>query len=322
MLAVKIAIAVVVIVAFIGLLKRRKPGPTELLPNRRFGIGPPLSAEGVVAELRQAGLVDIADRVQESMLPCFFLVDASSDNPGPCRSQIGGLPDLPDPAVWPRHQGKSLSFVAQINLAELPDDAPATDLSKTGMFYFFYDCEKSAWGYDPKDKGSWRVLYAEHPPEGPPELTFPDDIPEHARYARTVVEIVSGRSIPDTFDVPPGSDLSVEQKGLIDDLLARHVYARSPVHQLLGHPITIQGDMHLECQFASHGLPCGPGVHDDPRAKELESGALDWQLLLQIDSDDAAGMMWVDLGTLYFWIRSEDLRERNFEGVWMILQCS
>ncbi|MDP3853118.1 DUF1963 domain-containing protein, partial [Phenylobacterium sp.] len=47
----------------------------------------------------------------------------------------------------------------------------------------------------------------------------------------------------------------------------------------------------------------------------------DWRLLLQLDTDDEAGMMWGDVGSLYFWIRERDARIGDFSKVWMILQC-
>jgi uncharacterized protein YwqG len=94
-------------------------------------------------------------------------------------------------------------------------------------------------------------------------------------------------------------------------------------HHLLGHPETIQGDMQLECQLASHGLYCGDssGYEDSLRA-HLEEGAKDWRLLLQVDSDDDVGMMWGDVGRIYYWIREVDLRAGNFGNVWFVLQCS
>ncbi len=95
------------------------------------------------------------------------------------------------------------------------------------------------------------------------------------------------------------------------------------MHQLLGHPAPIQNEMRLECQLVSHGLYCGDARGGrDPRAKELAPGAADWRLLLQVDTDDDAGMMWGDCGRLYFWIREDDLRDCAFENAWMILQCS
>ena len=47
----------------------------------------------------------------------------------------------------------------------------------------------------------------------------------------------------------------------------------------------------------------------------------DWRLLLQIDSDENCEMMWGDVGRIYFWIKTEDLKNRDFEKVWLILQC-
>jgi uncharacterized protein YwqG len=93
-------------------------------------------------------------------------------------------------------------------------------------------------------------------------------------------------------------------------------------HKLLGHADPIQGEMELECELVTHGIHCGdPKGYADPRAKELEKNAHEWWLLLQVDSDDRASMMWADLGRVYFWIREEDLRERRFERAWAILQC-
>jgi uncharacterized protein YwqG len=53
----------------------------------------------------------------------------------------------------------------------------------------------------------------------------------------------------------------------------------------------------------------------------LQPGAIDWEMLLQIDSDDNAKMMWGDVGRIFYWIPRNDLRARNFEATWMILQC-
>lgn len=57
-------------------------------------------------------------------------------------------------------------------------------------------------------------------------------------------------------------------------------------------------------------------------AKTLESNADDWILLLQIDSDESIDLMWGDVGSIYYWIRHEDLARQRFDSVWMALQCS
>jgi uncharacterized protein YwqG len=93
-------------------------------------------------------------------------------------------------------------------------------------------------------------------------------------------------------------------------------------HRLLGHPDPLQGDMQLECQLVPHGLYCGDASGSrDPRAARLRPGAADWRLLLQVDSQDETGMMWGDVGRLYYWIRREDLAVGDWDGTWLILQC-
>jgi uncharacterized protein YwqG len=80
--------------------------------------------------------------------------------------------------------------------------------------------------------------------------------------------------------------------------------------------------MQLEAALVTSGLYCGDATgYEDPRAQVVAASADEWQLLLQLDSDDRADLMWGDGGMLYFWIRAQDLAERRFEMVWMTLQC-
>lgn len=97
----------------------------------------------------------------------------------------------------------------------------------------------------------------------------------------------------------------------------------APIHRVLGHPESVQGDMQLECQLVTHGLYCGDASgYEDPRAASLASGAGEWLLLFQLDSDDNTSMIWGDCGRLFFWITKESLSAARFERSWMILQCS
>jgi uncharacterized protein YwqG len=95
------------------------------------------------------------------------------------------------------------------------------------------------------------------------------------------------------------------------------------VTQLLGQPAAVQGGMQHECQLASNGVYCGDGKYrEDPKAIALLEDSGHWRLLAQIDShEDETGMMWGDVGRLYFWIREQDLRDRDWEAAWLVLQC-
>jgi uncharacterized protein YwqG len=80
--------------------------------------------------------------------------------------------------------------------------------------------------------------------------------------------------------------------------------------------------MELDCQLASNGIYVGnPEGYQDPRRAELEAGAAEWKLLLQLDTDDDTGWMWGDTGTLYYWIRESDARRGDFSNVWFSYQC-
>jgi uncharacterized protein YwqG len=234
-------------------------------------------------------------------------------------SKLGGLPDLPVSLEWPKFKGRPMSFLAQIRLSALASQSLASNLPGAGILYFFYDQEQGAWGFDPKDKGFFSVLFS-------PEETdlsgrpAPEGLPETARFKESAVCFKEEASYA-TGEHPA---LKAMPAGLTD-LCLEYIEAKlgkEPRHRLFGYADQIQGDMMLECQLVTHGLYCGDSTgYNDPRAKELEKGVSDWKLLLQIDSDEDLGFMWGDAGRLYFCATDVMLRERRFADVWMIMQC-
>jgi uncharacterized protein YwqG len=49
--------------------------------------------------------------------------------------------------------------------------------------------------------------------------------------------------------------------------------------------------------------------------------AVEWELLLQVDSAEANGMLWGDVGRLYFLIHRDDLQAQRFGKTWMVWDC-
>ena len=84
--------------------------------------------------------------------------DTTSEDP--FVSRFGGRPDLPIELPWPQWKTKPLSFVAQINLAELPEIPNRDLLPKKGMLYYFYDATRESDGNHQDEKDSLAVLYA------------------------------------------------------------------------------------------------------------------------------------------------------------------
>ena len=220
-------------------------------------------------------------------------------------SRLGGTPDVAAGFEWPRREGVPLAFLAQVDLAAVARFPFASALPPRGLLSFFYDADLQPWGFDLKDRGSWRVHF-EPDPEAAARRDPPAGLPDGSLFPEVPVEMSEVETQAD-------DDPEEEEEG---DFPA-------PRHQILGHPAAIQGDMRLECALVTHGLSTGDGsAYSDPRAKALQATAAQWRLLAQIDSDDAAAMMWGDLGRLYFWITEDALARRAFDECWVILQCS
>ena len=227
---------------------------------------------------------------------------------------------MPESLEWPTWNGVSQSFLAQIDLADLQRTLPSC-LPVTGFLYFFYDFEQSAWGFDPKDLGTWRVLYHPGSLTNVRERSAPSDLPPEGIYPPKPVCPQRIELLPDLERLP--SRLEWQSEGQAYDALRREAFDGMTCHQMLGFPTPIQNDtMELECQLASNGVYVGsPEGYRDPRVADLRSGASEWKLLLQLDSDNDTGWMWGDVGTIYFWIKESDASQADFSKVWMIFQC-
>lgn len=94
-------------------------------------------------------------------------------------------------------------------------------------------------------------------------------------------------------------------------------------HRVLGHASPAESDMQLNAQLVMNGIFCGDSSgYAHPRVAELEKGADDWILLLQLDSDERGGLKWADIGEIYFWIHRDHLALQKFDRVWLTLESS
>lgn len=292
----------------------------------------------------ESGLERVASEIAEAALPAARL---EYDPVG--RSRLGGLPHLPAKVAWPVWRGRPLSALAQVALHDVPDEVRAQGLPATGVLTFFWDSgavglwsvaggeevpDAAGWGFDPADAGSAAVVYSET--DEAVSRSAPDALPAAAILPERRAAMVPEATIP-SYGSRAYDALELEE-GEVDAYLDRF-YPRiielagvrgsptidfAPRHQLLGHADVIQGDMQLEAQLVTNGLYCGDSTgYQDARAQELERGADEWRLLFQLGSDeDELGVMWGDVGRLYFWIRDADLRAARFDAIWLILQCA
>lgn len=288
-----------------------------------------MNREGLAEAIEHTGLGDHAEAILPLALPAISLFP--DENEGG-RTRFGGDPDLPAETPWPEWENGPLAFICQIALDDVAPLDPEGALPASGSLAFFYDAEGvrpdgegGIWGFDPKDAGGARVLHVDG---------------ELSRRSRPSDDggVVEERSLraEGALTIPPSGSPEIEAIELGRDEADRYLDLEEAVerlrgyqdefdviHQLLGHPDQIQGDMKLECQLVTNGLYCGDSSgYEDPRAAELERGAADWRLLLQVASDEDAGAMWGDLGRLYYWVREQDLRRQAFDASWLVLQCT
>ncbi len=240
-------------------------------------------------------------------------------------SWLGGAPLLPTSVAWPSHNGRSLAFIAQIALGNLPPGVAADGLPSGGHLAFFCSAQQETWGFDPKDAGSFAVIHV-LAGAAVSERALPDDLPEEGRFPPTALVATGTIALPplesaliDALGLTPGQADAYSE--LLEHLTGDDTFAERCL--LGGHPDQVQGDMMRECAtVAGGGLYAGAPSDDlTARRPEFEQRSRDWRLLLQVPSSDDAGMMWGDMGCLYYCIRDEDLRIGRFDRLWMILQC-
>lgn len=236
-------------------------------------------------------------------------------------SYFGGQPPKGVPFTWPENKGRPLSFLACIDLQQLP--AVLDWLPKTGKLLFFYDLEEQPWGFDPADQGGWEVIHATGrlDAEEQQESSLPNIKPGSLMNTKSIGFVPA--HLPPTYEDEVISSLKltdIEETNLME--WRTSLLGEGPLHLMGGYPDNIQTpQMALQCQMVTEGLYCGDSTYDNnPQNEELSRKAKDWQLLLQMDSDEDLGVMWGDGGSLYFWIRAEDARQGCFNKAWLILQ--
>lgn len=281
-----------------------------------------MQRDDVLAALNAAGLARVIPHLEPLMTHSVRITSqAPTDTDLPLgASHLGGIPDLPDAVVWPSMGDVPLSFVAQFNLSEVEPYDVDKLLPPAGMLYFFYDANQQTYGSDPADRAGWKVIYSEVETAALTRAAVPDALPMTARFNTCAVTFATEPTLPQRPNLIDATlDWNEDEQNAYSDFMMRFPSAEDHAtlhHRLLGHSDDLQDDMHLQVQLVSHGLT------DDqsPEAAALVSGANDWVLLFQLDSDSHANMNWASTGLLYYWITRQDLQAKNFDMVWMVLQ--
>lgn len=253
-------------------------------------------------------------------------------------SKIGGNPSVPEDFVWPRYLGESyddvikerpLSFMAQIDLEEVKIYDEEQLLPQTGILSFFYEQMSMPWGFSPEDQGAAKVYYF---PEKEKLISMeaPDDMDEEAVMPEFAVTFEKQISLPGFEDFREKiADVEIEWEDY-DECCTECGYSPDEwgeVTKLLGYPDTIQSPMEEECEALRRGYRqgCPEDFEAIPESvwEDIREKSKDWMLLFQMGTVEGEEQeyMFGDCGHIYFWIRKQDLKNREFDKIWLILQC-
>ncbi len=246
---------------------------------------------------------------------------------------FGGMPHAPKDFEWPYFETNSiddptnkiklrpLAFLAQFDCSKFAPYDKDNLLPHTGILSFFYSVESDRWGFDPKDAGCARVYWFDNVNELVP-TPFPVDLAENYRFPTLAITLTFSKSYPNYENLPEKYD-SDEYEEFFEAL---HPEDDENITKLLGWADAIQSRMEPECELIGKGYYLGNEWNKIPqevRDEAEQTSQEKWQLLFQLDTveSDDFQLMFDDCGRLYFWIRKEDLANRRFDRVWLILQC-
>ncbi len=237
-------------------------------------------------------------------------------NPAIGATRFGGEPDLPAKTEWPHvtatkkdfvlspseypdgtlpaldKKGRyhiPLSFIAQLDLADLAPHDTAGLLPKTGMVWFFARQEVVVAERRDLQEIASHVLYAKKPGKLV-RTAFPEPLPDREHYEPAAVKLSHSRPLPSS------SVDAICKLGLIDSEMTAYeaveLKTKSPTHTALGWAI------------ATYFL----GI---PDAKD--------QLLLRVGSDGVSGFQWGDDAPIFFCIPSAALAKQDFAKAYCLM---
>lgn len=252
-------------------------------------------------------------------------------------TRLGGTPDLPHAFPWPAHQGRPMTFAAQLQLEDFRGMSAAAELPRGGLLTFFYD------PFPQRAPGApmrfpcfvhWFApsvtLVRRETPEGGDERpalrvapeALPDTIPP-AESPFYEALLPFERALEFRKSLAEGTLREDPLLPLTSRLVSFTVEGDEYAHRVLGYAKPYQGDPYLEAELGAAGKGFEGWVEGSREAVETARRARRWRLLLQLNAQHDEGLLFEqDCGFLYFLLPEEALRNQHWASVYCVLQCS
>jgi uncharacterized protein YwqG len=218
-----------------------------------------------------------------------------------------------------------LAFLGQLSLREIQSVAPLPGWPIEGILAFFYDPEK-IWGISPENRGHCRILFFPEDVTLRQVLNYPESLGKEGRYPERALTIRCEWTLEKYLNFKKDQTKLREKLGfleLLEKLNADGPNAIGSVHRCGGYAQEIRHPLRDQCQFVTNGIKWGDisSASKHPRAAELKKGVMDWQLVMQFDSQRSLDWKWGKGGRVYFMARRQDIEAGDFSNCWAILQC-
>jgi uncharacterized protein YwqG len=287
------------------------------------------TAETILGILAQAGHGDHAEAVKALVQPAFRLrATALAGRPGHFRnsddapdldpdrmaafeaameqlaigaSRFGGVPDLPPGVAWPERDGVPMELIAQIRLADVAAAGGDARLPARGSLLFFYNSQWSSSDME-REAPCCAVVFHDGPDDAlvrtpPLRVEWKSEFADVTQFA-PFLHGVASLALEPTVSVPGGVSpfITAPLDGFWQDFTAEHHAALSgqdePYHEnfLLGYV-------------------------DEQDYVDAHANGTNDQLLLQVDSEDAAQLQFGDCNKLFFLLTKDELAARDFSNV-------
>lgn len=290
-------------------LKNNKPQEQEPAPQQTDPLDNITAddVKSVIAEIRA-----------QTMRQAIYIKAEDGDGLSLTASKFGGLPYIPHDGKTPTdNDGRQLRLLAQLNLADLPENSV---LPHEGIMQF-WALNNDLIGLDFKNNtanNTSRVTYFEHI-----DMSVAED-EVRAKYSPWL----DGEDyfpIQDEFALK----FTLGEEGIsssdcaFEDLLVKkwnEKHPDMPIEETFDLPEDALEDMYNEISGFGHKIGGYPGFTQwDPRSADDEHSVL----LLQIDSvgTDEHEIMWGDVGIANFFISPDALDKRDFTGVLYNWDC-
>jgi Domain of unknown function (DUF1963) len=310
----------------------------------------PASEKALLQEaIDESGLAAAKELILAGARPCYrILADGDAAGAPPGTTRLGGVPDLPQGLAWPRgDDGRFGNFFAQIDFADLARRIDAPDLPRDGVLSLFATHIFTAAepvGIKALLAPAGEPLIPAEPPAAD-ALVFPDagsTNPVFIRFEASLSLPLQSREFRRAVAAgAPGGDVRelasiLEERGSGDE-----------IGQLLGFAAPYNDtDFYRKLYFHRIGrggyeyqdywdsmeeyqavLACSHAELAAKRRKTIDEAKLRWlfdhreeiraetarwRLLLRIDSNRAMNFNIADSDSIYFFISSAALAERDF----------